>query len=149
MNRYPEAEAERLRREIARTHDLQPDRIVLASGAGEILRAAIHELAGPEGTVVAAAPGYDVFQSMVIRAGCNFRSVRLNDDHSHDLTAMMAASDSTTRLVYVCNPNNPTGTLTRRHDIEAFLARPPSHTFVIGRSSSIRRTPGCCARSTR
>ena len=131
VNRYPEAEAKLLRREIARTHGIQPDRIVLGSGAGEILRAALHGLAGPGGTVVAAAPGYDVFQSMVIRGGCNLRSVRLNADHSHDLAAMLAASDSTTRLVYLCNPNNPTGTLTRRRDIEAFLAKLPSDIFVI------------------
>ena len=131
VNRYPEAEAELLRREIARLHGIQPDRIVLGSGAGEILRAAIHGLAGPGGTVAAAAPGYDVFQSMVIGAGCHLRSVRLNEEHSHDLAAMLAASDSTTRLVYICNPNNPTGTLTPAADIEWLVANKPAGCIVM------------------
>ena len=131
VNRYPEAEAELLRREVARIRSVQLDRIVLGSGAGEILRAAVQTLTGRGHRVVMAAPGFDVFQGIVARAGRRLASVRLVDDHSHDLAAMLAAIDSTTRLVYICNPNNPTGTLTRRRDIEAFLAKLRSDVFVI------------------
>jgi histidinol-phosphate aminotransferase len=131
VNRYPEAETEMLRREIARVHRLQRDQIVLGCGAGELLRVAVHAFAGPRRKVVMAVPGFDSIRSLVHRAGSELTTVPLNKDYSHDLAAMLASSHSATGLVYLCNPNNPTGTLTRRRDIEAFLAKLPSGIFVV------------------
>src|SRR2546429_9982788 len=79
VNRYPDAEAELLRREIARIRSVQIDRIVLGSGAGEILRAAVQTLTGRGHKVVMAAPGFDLFQAMVTHAGRRLASVRMVD----------------------------------------------------------------------
>jgi histidinol-phosphate aminotransferase len=131
VNRYPESETEMLRREIARLHRLHADRILLGCGAGEILRVAVHAFAGPRRNVVMAVPGFDSIRSLVHRAGARLTTVPLNKDHSHDLAGMLGSSHPATGLVYLCNPNNPTGTLTPRHDIEAFLAKLPPEIFVV------------------
>ena len=58
-------------------------------------------------------------------------SIPLTAGYAHDLDAMLSCCDSTTGLVYICNPNNPTGSLTHRRDLEAFIARLPSTTYVV------------------
>ena len=58
-------------------------------------------------------------------------AVPLTDQHAHNLERMLTSVDAATRLVYICNPNNPTGTLTRRQDLEAFLQELPQGTYVL------------------
>jgi histidinol-phosphate aminotransferase len=64
-------------------------------------------------------------------AASEVASVPLRPNYSHDLEAMLAHADASTRLVYICNPNNPTGSVTRRQDLEAFIARLPQTTHVL------------------
>src|SRR4029077_19115620 len=65
------------------------------------------------------------------RRGAEVVAVPLTRNHAHDLDTMFARSDAATGLVYICNPNNPTGTLTRRPELEAFLQRLPATTYVL------------------
>src|SRR5207237_7465457 len=58
-------------------------------------------------------------------------AVPLSKDYSHDLAGMLARSDAATGLVYVCNPNNPTGSLTRRRDLDVFIRQLPETTYVL------------------
>jgi histidinol-phosphate aminotransferase len=131
INRYPSDAVGALHREIAKVHRLQPDQVVLGCGAGEILRACVTEFAGAGGKVAVAAPGYDLMRSFAKRAGAEVTAIPLRRDHSHDLAATLAGIDRATGLVYICNPNNPTGTITPRRDIEAFLRALPPHVFVV------------------
>ena len=65
------------------------------------------------------------------RAGAEVVGVRVSRDYTHDLDAMLARIDAETRLVYICNPNNPTGRLTGRRDLEAFLRKLPAACVVL------------------
>ena len=129
--RYPDVEVEALRRTIARFHGVPIEHVVLGCGSAEILRMAIDAFAGPRKTLVAALPTFDVIGAYAQRAGAEMVAVPLRRDYSHDLDGMRARTDAATGLVYVCNPNNPTGSLTRRQELEAFLRQLPATTHVL------------------
>jgi len=129
--RYPDAESEALRNAIARFHSVPSDRVVLGCGSREILRMAADAFLGSGRTLIAARPTFEVIGECAQRAGADVVAIPLTRDYAHDLTAMLARSDSATGLVYICNPNNPTGTLTPRRDIEGFVRQLPETTFVV------------------
>ena len=129
--RYPDAAAASLRETIADVHAVTLDRIVLGCGSTELLHIAARTFAGRGRTILAARPTFDGLEPLAQRAGSPIVSVPLKPDHAHDLDAMVARVDRRTGLVYICNPHNPTGTLTRRDDIDAFLAKLPADVHVI------------------
>src|SRR5260370_31225454 len=86
---------------------------------------------GPGKRLVQASPTYPVLGEFAQSIGAEVINVPLNKMYEHDLDAMLARSDSSTGLVYICNPNNPTGTLTGRKNIETFIRKLPSTTAVV------------------
>jgi histidinol-phosphate aminotransferase len=130
-SRYPDVEADVLRRKIAGLHRVSPEQVVLGCGSGEILRTAIAVLVGPRKKLVTTLPTFESIGGWARRAGAEVVSVRVNRDYTHDLDAMLARIDPDTKLVYICNPNNPTGRLTGRRDLEAFLRRLPVSIVVL------------------
>ena len=131
VSRYPDAEAEALQRRIASLHAVAPERVVLGCGSSEILRAAIDAFAGPQKKLLAALPTFESIHQYARRAGAEVVGVPLSREWSHDLGAMLERTDASTGLVYICNPNNPTGSLTRRQDLEEFLRKLPAGVFVL------------------
>ena len=121
----------RLREAIARHHRVDPSQVVLGCGSGEILRMAAASFTGRGKALVVADPTCPLVTQYAVRGGARVVSVPVRADHAHDLSAMLAAIDGTTGLVYVCNPNNPTGTLTRRQDLETFLRRIPGTPAIL------------------
>jgi histidinol-phosphate aminotransferase len=130
-NRYPDVESEALRDRIARFHGVAPDQVVLGCGSTEILRMAADAFLGPGRKMILALPTFEVMSRLAQRAGAEVVAVPLSPTYAHDLSAMLERADATTGLVYVCNPNNPTGTLTRRRDLEAFIRQLPDTTRVL------------------
>jgi histidinol-phosphate aminotransferase len=130
-NRHPEADADALRAKIAALHRVTPDQIVLGCGAGEILRMAVDAFVGPRRKFIVARPTFDAPADYARRSGANVIDVPLTKNYAHDLEAMLAHCDAAGGLVYVCNPNNPTGSLTRRQDIEAFVRKLPAATSLV------------------
>ena len=122
---------EALRAAIARRHDVPADRVVVGCGSGEVLYLAIADCAGRQKKVVAAVPTCELIDEIADRTGAEVESVPLDERYGHDLNAMLARVDSSVGLVYLCNPNNPTGTLTSREGIEAFLRRLPPTVHVV------------------
>jgi histidinol-phosphate aminotransferase len=130
-SRYPEREAETLRDAIARYHHISSDRIVLGCGATEILRMTADAFLGAGKTLIVADPTFEWIGDCARRIGARVVAVPLAHDHAHDLPAMLARTGPSTGVVFICNPNNPTGTLTGRRDLEAFIRRLPSTTVVV------------------
>jgi len=124
-------ESERLRDAIARHHGIVSERVVLGCGSGEILRMAAVAFTGPGKTLVMCDPTCELISQYAVRAGAEAVRVPLRGDYAHDLTRMLAAVDARTGLVYICNPNNPTGTMTRRQDLETFIEKLPPTTPVL------------------
>lgn len=124
-NRYPSSEVDDLANKIAGLHNVKPDQVTLGSGSVEILRMAADEFLSAGRKLLLASPTFDAIARYASRVGAGVFSVPLTPTYAHDLEAMLAQVDATTGLIYICNPNNPTGTLTPRSDLEAFLRKLP------------------------
>ncbi|HTC93548.1 MAG TPA: histidinol-phosphate transaminase [Terriglobales bacterium] len=130
-NRYPRAEYDSLQNKIAALHRVKPEQVVLGCGSSEILRLATTAFLGPGKRLVQASPTFPLPGDSARSVGAEVVSVPLNRMYEHDLDAMLARTDASTGLVYICNPNNPTGTLTARKDIETFIGKLPPKTIVL------------------
>lgn len=130
-NRYPGEEVESLRAAVAALQGVQSGNVTLGCGSREILRMAADVWLGPGKSLVTASPSFDSMAGAARVLGAEVRSVPLNRVYAHDLEAMLARAGTTTGLIYICNPNNPTGTLTPKAELEAFLGKVPSGVTVV------------------
>jgi histidinol-phosphate aminotransferase len=130
-NRYPRPEYAGLVERIAAMHNVRPEQVLLGCGSSEILRVASVALLGPGKKFVQAAPTFETAGHFAQLSGADVVSVFLDAKFAHDLDGMAARVDANTPLVYICNPNNPTGSLTQRSAIEAFVAKLPPTTTVL------------------
>lgn len=130
VNRYPDAASYRLTHKLAEHLDVRPGNIILGNGSNEVIDILIRALVSPGENVVYSERSFIVYG---LTCGVHFecgRPVPLTDDFKHDLPAMAARVDGNTKLVIVCNPNNPTGTYNTRDEFEAFLAAVPQDVIV-------------------
>jgi len=130
-SRYPDAAEEEMVDALVRAHAVTPDQIVLGCGSSDVLRMADAAFLGAGRTVVAAEPTFEAVLAYARVTRAEPVKVPLTADFRHDLPRMAAACDARTGLVYVCNPNNPTGTIVTGDELEAFLARVPPSTVVL------------------
>jgi len=131
IQRFPDVESEALQRALANLHGVAPERVVIGCGSTDLLRMAATAWLAPGTNVVTALPTFDVLGRFAEQRGATVTAVPLTEQHAHDVDAMRAAVDASTRLVYICNPNNPTGTLTRRQDLERFVRTLPPDVFIV------------------
>lgn len=130
-NRYPDPSNMRLRRALAARYDYDPMKIAIGAGSCDILLSAAEALLEPGAEVVYAWPSFSVYPHMAAATGATAIRVPLDAEHRHDLDAMLGEITAATRLVIVCNPNNPTGTAHPLEAIERFMAEVPRHVCVI------------------
>jgi histidinol-phosphate aminotransferase len=131
-NRYPTVEYEHLAEQIAKFHKIKPDQVTLGAGSREILRMAATAYLSAHKKLVLASPTFDAIANFgQLAVAGDVARVPLNKRYSYDLDRMLAESDATTGLVNVCNPNNPTGSLTPRRDLELFIGKLPSTAAVV------------------
>ena len=130
-HRYPDEAATRVRKAIASHHGVADDQIVLGCGSSQILQMADAAFLGPGKRVIAAEPTFEAVLAYAAVMHADPVKVAQTKDFLHDLDAMAAACDATTGLVYLCNPNNPTGTIVAHGAVEAFVSRIPRSTAVL------------------
>jgi histidinol-phosphate aminotransferase len=130
--KYPIIEEMAFKAQIAAREGVTPQHVLIGDGSSEILHIAAL-LAGPGGgELVTATPTFSLVADHVRAIGGSVREVPLDADMRHDLVAMHAAVSPATRLVYVCNPNNPTGTMVSGTELRKFLATlPPATTALV------------------
>jgi histidinol-phosphate aminotransferase len=131
LNRYPDPSGTRLRRALADRYGVAPERIALGNGSCDVLLAAGEALLEPGAELVYAWPSFSVYPHLAAASGARAIQVGLDENEAHDLDAMAAEITAATRLVVVCNPNNPTSTAVPYDAIAAFLERVPRHVAVI------------------
>jgi histidinol-phosphate aminotransferase len=129
--RYPDEEINQLVELLAHTEGVSADHIVVGSGSGELLCALglLHGRNG--GEIIAAGPTYEELTNYAKHAGAQLKFVPVDKKLNHDLTAMRAAVSDRTRAIYVCNPNNPTGTAISAASIRSFVASVPESVTTI------------------
>jgi histidinol-phosphate aminotransferase len=126
-----DTEVIRLRQKIAVMHRVSGEQVVLGNGSTSILRMALEAFAGRGRKIILAEPTFDGMTNLARQTGTEVVGVPLTKRHEHDLDAMRARVDGATGLVYICNPNNPTGTLTPRRAMEAFIRSLPPTVAVL------------------
>jgi len=130
-NRYPDPAVSALHERIAKSHSIKPEQLVLGCGSGEILSTTASSFLGPGKTLITAVPTFESIGRCAKALGAQVVEISLANNYSHDLSAMLARADATAGLVYICNPNNPTASLTPRKDLEDFIRKLPPATTVL------------------
>ena len=130
-NRYPRTEYDDLVHRLAALHKVDAKQIIVGCGSGEILCMSAIAFLGSGKKLIFPQPTFPSLGNLAKSSGTQIIEVPLNKKYEHDLPAMLAHCDDSTSLVYVCNPNNPTGTITPRKDIEQFISRLSPKTMVL------------------
>jgi histidinol-phosphate aminotransferase len=120
-NRYNWDAASELISKIAKKDNLEAENIVLGAGSTEILDLVARYCAIDKGSFIIANPTYDYWTEAVEKLGLKKITVLLTEDKHHDLSAMLKAIEPDTRMIYICNPNNPTGTICEREALVNFI----------------------------
>ncbi|WP_033074402.1 histidinol-phosphate transaminase [Sphingopyxis sp. MWB1] len=141
LARYPDPGAAALREAIAAKYDLDPARVIYGTGSDELLHLAASAYAGPGDEVLYVRYGFVVYEIAARRVGAV--PVEASDtDYATDVDALLAAVTDRTRVVYLANPNNPTGTLASREDVARLHAALPADVlFVIDQAYAEYLTP--------
>ena len=129
-NLYPDRRYEDLVARIAKLHNVREEQVVLGAGSREILRLASCAFLNKDKKLVQAAPTYPAIEFYARSTGAEVVSDPLDNKLQYNLDAMLAHSASA-GLLYICNPNNPTASITPRKDLEAFISRLPASCFVL------------------
>ncbi|MFD2034850.1 pyridoxal phosphate-dependent aminotransferase [Belliella marina] len=121
-NRYGHQDAAALIKMIAEKEGVTPDHIMLGPGSSDLLEKTAFVSFGNGGNIVSADPAYMSIISTARSLGATWKPVPLTKDYAHDLDSMAEAVDAETKLVYVCNPNNPTGSITDPERLKLFCS---------------------------
>ncbi|MDQ3823806.1 MAG: histidinol-phosphate transaminase [Actinomycetota bacterium] len=130
LNRYPDGGAYALRAGLAERHGVRFEEIAIGSGADGVVDTLSQAVLEPGDGVVLGWPSFPSYAIYAAKTGADVRKVPLRDQR-YDLDAMLGAIDGRTKLAYVCHPNNPTGTMNTRAELDAFLDRVPGHVLVV------------------
>jgi histidinol-phosphate aminotransferase len=129
-NRYPDDASTALREALGNHYSVEPEQVLLANGSVELCRMAMAATCDPDDEVVFAWPSFEAYPVLAQQLGATIVRVPLRDQR-HDLDAMADAISDRTRVVFVCNPNNPTSTTVGLTAVERFLAQVPDDLLVV------------------
>ena len=127
---YPDNEVTELKTRLAEMNGLKPDQVMITAGSTTFLDIIARTLLAPGLNAITCERSFIVYPIVTRAAGAEFRQVPLKND-TFDLDAIADAIDSNTRVVFIANPNNPTGTIVTAEEIDRFLARIPDHVCVV------------------
>ncbi len=130
LNRYPDGGAYKLRGALAERWKVTPEHVILGNGSDEILGLLARTFLAPGDEAVMADQTFVIYRMEVATAHGVPIVVPLKDGR-HDLSAMGEAVTERTRLLFVCNPNNPTGTMVSAAEVEALMSSVPDHVVVV------------------
>ena len=130
LTRYPDGNGFELKQALSRRHGVAQDRIVLGNGSNDVLEMAARAFLAPGLEAVYSQHAFAVYPLAVQGAGATGVEVPAKE-FGHDLAAMRRAVSAKTRLLFIANPNNPTGTFVRAGELEAFLSGLPGEVLVV------------------
>ena len=131
-NYYPDGNATDLRMKLAAYWKVQPEQLVIGVGLDEVIAIVNKTLISAGDSIVVSVPAFSEYALNGLVEGAEIREVQADFETGHyDFAALLKAVDDTTRLVWICNPNNPTGTYETVEDIRNFIAKVPKDTLVI------------------
>ncbi|TML24141.1 MAG: histidinol-phosphate transaminase [Actinobacteria bacterium] len=130
LNRYPDGGAYRLRGALAERHGVRFEEIAVGAGADGVIDCLSQAVLGPGDEIVCGWPSFPSYVIYAVKLGAEPVKVPLVEDR-YSLAALLDAVTPRTKLVYICNPNNPTGTMNVRHELDAYFERVPEHVLTV------------------
>lgn len=130
LNRYPDGSGHYLRSALAERLSVKQENIILGNGSNELLDIAVRTFMRPGDDAVMAHPSFVVYSLAVQSLGAGSIQVPLKD-FTHDLDAMTDAVTERTRIVFIANPNNPTGTMNTKEELDRMMERLPEDILVV------------------
>jgi histidinol-phosphate aminotransferase len=128
--RYPDENAAALSEKLAKLNNVTPDQILLGDGSGEVLKLCAETFTGAQrGKLVVADPTFEAILHHATVNGAEVVKVPLTNSFAHDLAKMAEVSNAA--LVYICNPNNPTASITPKNELHDFISEMPSQTMIL------------------
>lgn len=131
INRYAFPSIPQLKIALAKRFQLTAENILLGAGSSGILEAVAHFMLQREGDVTTATPTFDILPSMLEKFGRKAHYIRLKQDHTLDLDAMLAKTQEHPGLVYIVNPNNPIGTVVASQELRQFITEATKYSYVL------------------
>lgn len=129
VHRYPDGGGFALKQALAKKHGIKPESITLGNGSSDILEFLAHAFVLPENEVVFSEHAFALYPIVTRAVGAKAVVIPAKN-WGHDLAAMRKAINANTRLVFIANPNNPTGTWLKSGELEEFIAGLPAHVLV-------------------
>jgi histidinol-phosphate aminotransferase len=130
LNRYPDGGAYRLRIALAEKHGVEFENVTLAAGADAVVMYLSLAVLDPGDEIVCGWPSFPSYVLDAIKMGAEAKHVPLQD-HRYDVDAILEHVGGRTKIVYLCNPNNPTGTMVGRAKIDKYFERVPEHVLTV------------------
>lgn len=128
---YPDSDSRELKTALAEKYKLAEEKIFLGNGSDEILDLLMTLILNPGDEVIQGDPAFIKYELAVKSRGGKSIKVPLDNDHKHQLEAMEKEISDQTKAIFICNPNNPTGTMLKKEEIESFLERVSDEILVI------------------
>jgi len=129
-NRYPDEANDVLIDKIAKINSINRDQVVLGDGSSEILKLCAETFTGPsQGKLIAADPTFEAILEYSKACGADVVKVPLTSSYAHDLDRMSTSAQK--GLIYICNPNNPTASITPKSDLDEFIAKTSPETMIL------------------
>lgn len=130
LTRYPDGSGFSLKAALSAKLGVAPDQITLGNGSSEILELVMRTFVTPEHEVVFSQHAFALYPILTQAVGAK-AAIAPAKNFGHDLSAMLASVTDKTRLVFIANPNNPTGTIIQQHELEAFVKALPEHVLCV------------------
>jgi histidinol-phosphate aminotransferase len=131
LNRYPDFYKVEAVEALAAHYGCDANRIAIDNGSGTLLQDLVRIVADQGDRVIFGTPSFAAYEIDVLLAGAVPVKVPLDDSHTYDLDAISQVADERTRMILICNPNNPTGTFLSTEQLRRFLKRTPSDILVV------------------
>ncbi|WP_346244317.1 histidinol-phosphate transaminase [Shouchella clausii] len=128
---YPDGYGTALRKALAAKHKVDEGQLILGNGTDEVIQLLCRSFLTPETNTVMATPSFSQYKLNATIEGATIKEITVKEDGSHDLDAMLAAIDDQTRIVWVCNPNNPNGVALGEAELKTFLDAVPTTCLVV------------------
>ena len=127
---YPDANCFRLKQKLSELLDCTPQELLVGNGSDELLKLLAETFLNPGDEIIFAQPSFAEYEFTATIMGATSVKIPLID-FKHDLNAMLAAITPRTKMLYICNPNNPTGTIVTAEEIDSFMTRVPHDVLII------------------
>ncbi|WP_249669843.1 histidinol-phosphate transaminase [Polycladospora coralii] len=131
LNRYPDSNTTRLRETIAKQYNLQPNQVIIGNGADELITLISETFLNEEDEVIIPTPSFSEYDFGANLMGATIIHVSLTKDYQYDLDLILHHVTTKTKIIYLCSPNNPTGTYIKKADLDSFFQKIPQDIIVV------------------